>query len=759
MRPYHNDNYPDNSVTIEKVGFPHPPVQESVVSVELSEVKLLPSVKSESTVRVEPTIYIQQSDCITQITKTTIRSCPLSEPQGQGGDNSQDIDIQYQDMAMSEETREHVYSNHDVPLSINQLNRSTHAGSCYVNLSADSNQKCGSIDDICNSHSPDVTDATHVIQPSSVPAQTSLPPGPDDRSAAHDFTIPWDPGEINDIDHTTPKGYTFIQPEKLGTQEVSEMNNVEPYVRAMVNGYETLMLVDTGASRSILSEDFAKFIGILKPNDPIKTNLSGQNASGGKIHTYGYRQVLLQINGIVLEGDIMVGKVNESGFLGMDILSTAGAYLDFNEMNLLFCGQKVPLLSKNGKRLVNSLITIRKTRLPKYSETVVNLRFARGVACSGTGLVEPRESVLNHYGIVGARNLGTSDNLCIKLLNPNPVDVHLPAGTSVAYFTDHSQLKVKGNMTCDYKIHSAQVADEYEDDKVPEHCKDMYEKVPDEITTENKAKLRQLLTKYGDVFSKTSDDLGFCDWIQHEIKLKPGTKPIRQAPYIVGHFANKEIEKNVKTLLDKDIIQREYNSQWSSPCVLVMKKDSTTRFCQDYRQVNKVSEQDSYRLPRQDESLEALSGAKYVTTADLTSGYHQVALSPEAQKISTFVTKSGLYSFKRTPMGLHGSSHTFERLMETVMRGLQWEELLVYMDDIVVFSPDQESHIERLDRMLHRLQQANLKIKPKKTHLFQKKVEYLGHIVDEHGIHTDPKKIKAIQGMASPKNKIGRAHV
>ena len=158
-----------------------------------------------------------------------------------------------------------------------------------------------------------------------------------------------DPGEINNIYHTTPKEYTFIQPEKLGTQEVSKMNNVEPYVRAMDNGYETLMLVDTGASRSILSEDFATFNSILKPNDPIKTNLSGQNADGGKIHKYGHLQVLLQINGIVLEGDIMVGKVNESGFLGMDMLSTAGAYLDFNEMNLLFCGQKVPLLSKNGK--------------------------------------------------------------------------------------------------------------------------------------------------------------------------------------------------------------------------------------------------------------------------------------------------------------------------------------------------------------------------------------------------------------------------
>ena len=153
--------------------------------------------------------------------------------------------------------------------------------------------------------------------------------------------------------------------------------------------------------------------------------------------------MLLQINGIVLEGDNMVGKVNESGFLGMDILSTAGSYLDFEAMNLLFCGQKIHYLSKNGKRLVNSLVTIRKTHLPAYSETSVNFRFARGVACSDTGLVKPKESVLNHYGIIGARNLGTSGNLCIKLMNPSPVDVHLPAGTSVAYFTDHSQLKVK----------------------------------------------------------------------------------------------------------------------------------------------------------------------------------------------------------------------------------------------------------------------------------------------------------------------------
>ena len=254
--------------------------------------------------------------------------------------------------------------------------------------------------------------------------------------------------------------------------------------------------------------------------------------------------------------------------------------------------------------------------------------------------------------------------------------------------------------------------------------------------------MKELLIQYQHVFSKDENDIGYCPWIEHEIRLLPGAKPVRQQPYQVRHHANQEIESHVQKLLDKGWIERVV-SPWSSPCLLIPKKDGKTRFVQDYRKANASSEQDSYPLPRQDESLEALCGAKYFTTADLTSGYYQVPLSEDAKKISCFVTKSGTYGFRRMPMGLNNASGTFERLMETVMRGLQWEELLIYMDDIIVFSSDESQHIGRLARMLSRLQQSGLKIKPSKTYLFQREVQYLGHVGNEHGIHTDPKKIEA----------------
>ena len=787
-------------MSVEKVGFPHPPLKtQAAAGPTLVTATPIVEIVSAVVSKAHNSIIMQKES----VTHSTIRSYALPEPEGQRVGNSPDsiTDI---GIAMpgklsptggmtgepSVECSNHSFLNADssmVPPSSHKATPDLHVSDsstvqCDTNFLSYADKQSNDV----TGGKPSISDTTHdsdnaehiMVQPAIQNTAKGLPKSEGNtaqyelylpKSAeSHnngmsqqaqlspqlssdktpDKSVPWDPGELIT---ETAREYQFIQPEKLGVQDMSRLGSKGIYVRAMINGYETLMLLDTGASHSILSEDFARFIGLLKPGDKIKEGLTGENASGGKIASYGYRPVSLQINGIELDGDILIGHVNEAGFLGMDILGAAGAVLNFDEMFLQLCEQKIPLLSDQGKRLVNSLITIKQVHLPRFSETIVRLRSVQSVHNSTTGLVEPRQSVLDHYGLLGARNLGASDNLHIKILNPGTTDIHLPPGISLAYFTSQSDLQIYDTQNCHYQVKNLTQLEQESKTVLPEHVKGLYENIPAEITPENREKMKNLLIKYEGVFSKSNDDLGFCDWIQHDIRLKPGTKPIRQAPYRVGHFEDKEIEMHVQTLLDKGIIQREYNSEWSSPCILVKKKDSTTRFCQDYRQVNKVSEQDSYPLPRQDDSLEALSGSKYFTTADLTSGYHQVALSPDAQKISTFVTKSGLYSFKRTPMGLHGAPHTFERLMETVLRGLQWEELLVYMDDIIVFSPDQHTHIERLDRMLHRLQQANLKIKPKKTFIFQKQVEYLGHVVDEQGIHTDPKKIEAIQKICSPK--------
>ena len=564
-----------------------------------------------------------------------------------------------------------------------------------------------------------------------------------------DSTIPWDPGEIYDYNKTKVE-FNGIPPHGIGVQDVKDMNGIATYARVLVNGYETLLEVDSGCTNTVISEDFARFMGLITDSDKPDPNIVNLGAGGTKIPSYGYKPGEIEINGIKLQGKMLISRVRENGFLGMDLLAAAGAIINFDEMYIEIYEQKVPLLTREGKRIVNSLHTKKSVYLPKHSQNVVDI--ALRDCNSKVGLVEPRGSVLSHYGVFGGRNIGTASNLKIKLINPLPHDIVIPAGTSIAYYVPQEAIQmptIRNEGEC--RTHGIQTTEIDEHTPIPEHVQCLYDQLPDDISDDIRNQVRRLLILYSDVFSKDENDVGFCDWVKHEIKLIPGTKPIRQPPYRTGYHENIEIEKHVTKLLNSGMIERVV-SPWSSPVLLVAKKDGKTRFVQDYRKLNACTEQESYPLPRQDDALEALSGSKYFTTADLTSGYYQIALSEEATKVSCFVTKSGTYGFKRLPMGLSTSSHCFERLMETVLRGLQYEELLVYMDDVIVFSSDEQQHVDRLGRMLSRLHEAGLKIKPSKTFMFQTRVKYLGHIVDEQGIHTDPDKIEAIVKIDSPTN-------
>jgi hypothetical protein len=192
---------------------------------------------------------------------------------------------------------------------------------------------------------------------------------------------------------------------------------------------------------------------------------------------------------------------------------------------------------------------------------------------------------------------------------------------------------------------------------------------------------------------------------------------------------------------------------WSSPVVLVRKKNGDLRFCVDYRKLNDVTRKDCFPLPRIDDTLDMLAGVKWFSTLDLKSGYWQVDLHPDDKEKTAFSTGQGLWQFTVMPFGLCNAPATFERLMETVLRGLTGESCLVYLDDVIVVGHTFQEHLLNLRKVLQRFREARLKLNPEKCQLLQKEVRYLGHIVSPEGVTTDPEKLEAVREWPTPRNK------
>ena len=269
-----------------------------------------------------------------------------------------------------------------------------------------------------------------------------------------------------------------------------------------------------------------------------------------------------------------------------------------------------------------------------------------------------------------------------------------------------------------------------------------------DLTCEEKNCLYQLLVEFADVFAENSNDMGRTGVVKHSIDT--GTShPVRQPCRRVQPFRREQARKMIDDMLQKDIIQPS-SSPWASPIILVPKKDGSMRFCIDYRKLNCVTRKDAYPLPRVDDTLEALSGSKWFSTLDLICGYWQVEIEEKDRHKTAFCTREGLFEFKVMPFGLCNAPAVFQRLMDLVLSGIQWERCLVYIDDIVIMGKTFQHHLQNLKLVLQRLRQAGLRLKPSKCSLFQEKVVFLGHVVTRDGIHTDPEKVNAVKTWPVP---------
>ena len=254
---------------------------------------------------------------------------------------------------------------------------------------------------------------------------------------------------------------------------------------------------------------------------------------------------------------------------------------------------------------------------------------------------------------------------------------------------------------------------------------------------------KSVLQDYQDVISQHDMDLGKTDLIKHDIKLD-NYKPFKQAFRRIPPHLYDKVREHLKEMLQIGAI-RPSHSPWSSAIVLVQKKDGSLRFCIDLRELNNRTIKDNYSLPRIDHHLEQLKGAVWFTTLDLKSGYWQVELTEDSKPLTAFtVGPLGFYECEQMPFGACNAPATFQRLMESCLGDLNLKWCVVYLDDIIIYSKTPEEHVERLRAVLQKLREAGLKIKPSKCNFFKKEISFLGHIVSEQGIATDPKKIEKV---------------
>lgn len=237
----------------------------------------------------------------------------------------------------------------------------------------------------------------------------------------------------------------------------------------------------------------------------------------------------------------------------------------------------------------------------------------------------------------------------------------------------------------------------------------------------------------------------------HAIHLIPGATPVNCRPYRYSPLQKDEIEKQVSKMLAEGLITPSM-SPFASPVLLVKKKDGSWRFCVDYRKLNDITIKNKFPLPIVDELLDELAGTAFFSKLDLRSGYHQIRLVEQDEYKTSFKTHNGHYQFKVMPFGLATAPGTFQCVMNFILAPHNRKFVLVFMDDILVFSKSWLEHLEHLSIMLSTLREHQLYANLSKCSFAQTKLEYLGHIISNKGVATDPAKTEAMVAWPVPTN-------
>lgn len=500
------------------------------------------------------------------------------------------------------------------------------------------------------------------------------------------------------------------------------------------------VLVDSGADKSLISLKMFERLPFRPTVHKVTPRL--HTASGEQLSIVGQVELMFTMNGQPLEQRFLITDgLNRNFILGRDFLKKYGVRLYF-DLGMMRVGRTYVQLEDDIH--ISAIIRLKKKTVLKPQTAVVCYgKINKGFRATDSGLLEvcnlESGCILDDPGLVVQDTVGIVKNtnkVPVLLVNYTNKHYKLKRGCAIGkgkslQTHEVSEINTQNNLGIDKTQNSEEI--------------DLSEVKADTKFKENVVKI---IRKNKFLFAKKDSELGGTKTVEMHIDTGQH-KPIKNRPYRVPLNKRKIIDDAVDEMLDAGVIERSM-SPWSFPLVVVKKKDGSNRMCVDFRSLNKIIRPSSYPLPVIDDILALLGKSKYFTALDLKSGYWQIALEESSKEKTAFTCHKGLFQFRVMPFGLSTAPAVFQSLMSVVLQGCE-DFAIAYLDDILIFSKNEQDHYKHIEIIFKKLKEHGLKLKLKKCAFFQEETDYLGFTISEKGVSPDQKKVSAIRELPEPK--------
>jgi hypothetical protein len=513
-------------------------------------------------------------------------------------------------------------------------------------------------------------------------------------------------------------------------------------VRIQIEGQQVNALLDSGADVSVIRTDMFHKI---KRSLSLELNKSSEvlrNASGKHLKLLGETEVKFQIGSQILSQKCHVTPdIRVPLLLGTDFMKHNDVTIWISRGQVTINGEILPL--RHYDKLSNLVRLVESTTIPP--QTAITTWGKIRQIDSGTVLCLTQAEhgfMQNEPGLTIMNTVGTvvkNKYVPMTIVNATGREFFVTAGCVLA----QSETIDESDINNIDSIGTDNLPDlTYEDVKNFKLHSEM------QLTPEEVIQFEELIHKNSDVFGSHKYDLGRTELVKFEIDTGDHP-PVKKSPYRTPYAFRGQVKQQISEMLKADIIQPS-QSDWAAPIICVPKKGTNEiRIVVDHRGLNDITKKINWPLTQIEDSFNALSGAKYLSSLDLLQGYHQLPISAESMPKTAFICEEGLYEYKVMSFGLCNSPAAFSELMSKVLHGI--EGAFAYLDDILLFSRSFQGHCQLLQDVFNRLRSANLKLKLCKCQFLRKQLNYLGHSITEDGIGPDESKVKAIKELERPK--------